>query len=73
MGQVTHIPAEPMTAETALRWIVDVDEHTRPGDGVRIMQALQIVAGIDLTIIRTSLEQRMNAPFDLASVRAETT
>ena len=54
-------------------FIVGTDEHTRPGDGVRMMQALQMLATLDLGIIRAHLDERMNAPFYLASVRAETT
>lgn len=54
-------------------FILEADEHSFVGEGVLMMRALQVLAGLDIDTLNRGLMDRIDAPFDLASVNAETT
>ena len=43
-------------------WVVEPDEHYRPGDGARMMEALELLAGVDVKALRRTIKVEMDAP-----------
>ena len=43
-------------------WAIEPDEHFRPGDGARMMEALELLAGVDVKALRRTIKVEMDAP-----------
>ena len=58
------VPHATMKGKRLVGWIVEPDEHYVRGDGLKMLQALQVLADMDVKSMRDQLAECASAPWE---------
>ena len=58
------IPHAQNKGKRLVGWIVEPDEHYQRGDGLKMLQALQVLADMDVRAMREQLADCATAPWE---------